>query len=100
MNARSHRNRRVFRIESLEIRNAPSHIGGLAHVAAALHKVHGAAHVRTFHDTTSVDRKNPLDKSTGVERSTDTVAEKNSTDPSAGDTSSKDASSIDNSGQS
>ncbi len=100
MNARIRRSRRAFRIESLEIRNAPSHIGGLGHVAAALHKVHGPAHVRTFHDTTSVDRKNPLDKSTGVERSSDTVAEKNSTDPTAGDTTPNDVSSIDKPGQS
>lgn len=123
MSARIHGGRRVFRIESLEIRNAPSHIGGLGHVAAALHRVDGLAHVRTFRDT-SVDRKNPLDRNTGVDhstdgmgvgrdgnegvhdrntgvdRSTDTVAENNSTDPNAGDTTSNDVSSIDRSGQS
>ncbi|MHB1560934.1 MAG: hypothetical protein ACYC61_26060 [Isosphaeraceae bacterium] len=100
MNARIRRSRRAFRIESLEIRNAPSHIGGLGHVAAALHKVHGPAHVRTFRDTSSVDRKNPLDRNTGVEHSTDTVVEKHSTDPSAGDTTPNDISSLDRSGQS
>jgi hypothetical protein len=48
MNARISRSRRVFRLESLEDRNAPSHVGALAAVHTA-HIAHSAviAHVAT-----------------------------------------------------
>ena len=59
MTSRTTRNRRTFRLESLEIRNAPSHIGGLAHVAMAVHKAHVAAHVRRFSDWWRTTRSPP-----------------------------------------
>jgi hypothetical protein len=44
MASRPTRNRRDFRLESLEVRDAPAHFGGMAHAAVAL-KVHAPAHV-------------------------------------------------------
>ena len=100
MNSRTTRNCRSFHLESLEIRNAPSHVGGLAHAAMAVHKVHAPAHVRHFSDSVAHDRVSSLDKSSGVERSPDTNVETNSNDPSGTDTSPKDQSSVDRAGQS
>jgi hypothetical protein len=99
MNSRASRSRRSFRLESLEIRNAPSHIGGLAHVALA-HTVHAAAHLRRFSDSVAHDKVSSVDKSSGVERSPDASAETTSKDPGGIDTSSKDQSPVDKSGQS
>ena len=59
MNPRRIRNRTAFGFESLEIRNAPSHFGVLAHAAAALHAVHAAAHVRHITDS-EVNHKKEL----------------------------------------
>jgi hypothetical protein len=99
MSSRVTPSRRTFRLESLEIRNAPSQIGGLAHVALA-HKVHAAPHVRHFNDSVAHDKVSSVDKSSGVERTPDTSVETNSNDPSGIDTSSKDQSPADKSGQS
>ncbi len=100
MTSRTTRNRRTFRLESLEIRNAPSHIGGLAHVAMAVHKAHVAAHVRRFSDSVAHDKVSSVDKSSGTERSPDSNVETNSNDPSGIDTSPNDQSSVDRPGQS
>lgn len=97
MNPRKSQNRRAFRLESLEVRNAPSHIGALAHVALAMH--HAAAHVRHFTDSSSHDKVNSVDRSRGIEKSPDTGVE-TSSDPSGVDTSPSDRSSVDGPGQS
>jgi hypothetical protein len=99
MNPRKPRIRRAFRLESLEYRNAPSHVGGLAHVALAVHHAHAAAHVRSFVDTSSHDKVNSVDKSSGIEKSPDKGVE-NGSDPSGVDTSPSDRSIVDPSGQS
>lgn len=46
LNVGKTRTRRSFGLESLEIRNAPSHFGGLglAHAAMAAHQIHAHAH--------------------------------------------------------
>ncbi len=98
MNSRSIRSRRAFRLESLEVRNAPSHFSGLAHAAMAVHSVHASAHVRHFSDSQASDKTHPLDKS-GVEKSPDTGVETSSNDPNGIDTSPKDQSSVDPAGQ-
>jgi hypothetical protein len=100
MNTRTSRSRRSFLLESLEVRNAPSHFGGLAHAALAIHKAHVPAQVRHFNDTQAHDKVSSLDKSSGVERSPDTNVESNSNDPNGIDTSPKDQSRVDSSGQS
>jgi hypothetical protein len=89
MNSRQIRNRRVFRFESLEVRNAPSHFGALAHAAVALHKAPAAAHVRHFNDPQSTD-KSPSQEKTGVDLSKDKGVETSSPDPSSNDPSSID----------
>jgi len=86
MKSRRVRNRMTFGFESLEIRNAPSHIGVVAHAAMALHPVHAAAQVRHLTDS-EVNHKKEL-KETGA--SVDT-----STDPSNSGSTSKDPSSND-----
>jgi hypothetical protein len=100
MRPRTVRNRRAFRIESLEIRNAPSHVGALGHMVLAGHKVHAPAQVRHFSDSQATDKIHPTDRSPGVEQSPDNGVEAGSTDPSANDTSPTDRSPIDRSGQS
>jgi hypothetical protein len=100
MSTRTIRSRRSFRLESLEVRNAPSHFGGLAHAAMAIHKVHVPAQVRHYNDTQAHDKVSSLDKCSGVERSPDTNVETNSNDPNGNDTSPNDRSRVDSSGQS
>jgi hypothetical protein len=100
MSSRTTRSRRSFSLESLEIRNAPSHFGGLAHAALAVHAVHAAAHVRHYRDSMAHDRVSSVDRSSGIERSPDTNVETNSNEPSGMDTSPNDQSSIDRTGQS
>ena len=99
MRPRNFRNRRALCLDLLEIRNAPSHVGGLAHVALAVHNVHAAAHVRHFSDSQVADKVNSVDRSSGVERSPDKGVETGSTDPSGIDTSPNDRS-VDPAGQS
>jgi hypothetical protein len=99
MSTRTNRSRRTFRLESLEIRNAPSHFGGLARAAMAIHKVHAPAQVRHFSDTQAHDKVSSLDKGTGIERSPDNSVETNSNDLNGSDTSPNDRSSVDSSGQ-
>ena len=96
MDARRIRNGRAFGIESLAIRNAPSHIGGMAHLAAAVHAHHAAVHVRHDSDSTARDRVNSVDRSSGIERSHD-VSVESSSDPSSVDTNSRDRSVVDSS---
>jgi hypothetical protein len=98
MKPRHFRNRRAFRLESLEIRNAPSNVGGLAHVALAMHHVHAAAHVRHFSDSQARDKVNSVDRGPGVEQSPDKGVETKSSDPRSTDTSPNDRSSVDRSG--
>lgn len=100
MFSRNARSRRQFRLESLEVRNAPSHVGGLAHLASAVHGLHAAAHVKHYSDTASRDRKQSVDRSTGIEKSRDSVTDSSGTDPNGIDTNSLDKSVQDNSGQS
>jgi hypothetical protein len=89
MNTRQARSRKVFRLESLEVRNAPSHFGVAGHVALALHAHHAAAEVSRFHDSRSTDRTESREKNSGADRSNDSSGlEKNSTDPSSPDPSS------------
>jgi hypothetical protein len=100
MNWRATRSRRSFHLESLEVRNAPSHFGGLAHAALAVHQVHAAAHVRHFSDSVAHDRVSSLDRSSGVERSPDMNVETSSNDHSGIGTSPNDQSSVDRAGRS
>ena len=97
---RTTRNRWSFRLESLEIRNAPSHFGALAHAAIAVHTVHAAAHVRSFSDSSAHDKASSVDRNSGVEQSPDNSVETGSGDHSGPDTNPKDHSSIDSAGQS
>ncbi len=57
MNTRPIRNRKVFRLESLEVRNAPSSFGVMAHAAVAVHQVHAAAHLSHLSVTQSTDKR-------------------------------------------
>jgi hypothetical protein len=100
MSRRKIRNCRAFQLESLECRNAPSHVGGLAHVALAVHNVHAAAHVKHFRDSQATDRVTSADKNSGVEQSPDKSVETGSSDPNGADTSPNDRSSVDKTGQS
>jgi hypothetical protein len=100
MRPRNSRNRRAFCLESLEIRNARSHVGVLAHVALAVHHVHAPAHMTHFSDSQARDKVNSVDRSSGVERSLDKGVETNSSDPSGIDTSPNDRSRVDPAGQS
>ncbi len=99
MTTRTTRSRRFFRLESLETRNAPSHFGGLAHAAMAVHKVHVAAQVRHFSDSQAHDKVSSQDKSSGIEKSPDQGVETNSNDANGNDTSPNDRSSVDPAGQ-
>jgi hypothetical protein len=101
MNTRPTRNRKVLRLESLEIRNAPSHFGVLGHAAVAVHKLHTAAHVRRFSDSPSNDKHETQESNSGADRSQDRIGaetsspDRNSNDPTSNDPSSNDPSSID-----
>jgi hypothetical protein len=90
MNPRRTRSRRTFGLESLEIRNAPSHFGALAHAAAAVHQVHAAAHVRRITDSEVNHKKELTETGSAVDSSKD-----NSNDPGNSGSSSNDPSSID-----
>jgi hypothetical protein len=95
MNTRQ-RNRKVFRLESLEVRNAPSHFGVVGQAAVALHKLHAPAQVSHFNDSRSTDKHETREKSSGADKSRDSSGiEKNSNDPSSNDPSSNDPSSPD-----
>jgi hypothetical protein len=93
MKPRRFRNRTAIGLESLEIRNAPSHFGVVAHAAAALHAVHATAHVRHLTDTESSAKNETKERATAVDSSQDS-----STDPSTGGSTAKDPSSNDPSG--
>jgi hypothetical protein len=98
MKPRHFRNRRAFGVESLEIRNAPSQVGALAHMALAMHDVHAAAHLRHFSDSQTRDKVNSVDRGSGVEQSPDKGVETSSSDPSGTDKSPNERSSVDRSG--
>jgi hypothetical protein len=77
-------------LESLEIRNAPSHFGVMAHAVATLHKVHAVANVRHITDS-DVHQKNELkETSSSVDSSQD-----NSKAPSDSGSTRNDPNSID-----
>ena len=90
MSTRPTRHRRTFRLESLEIRNAPSHFGVVAHVAAASHHAHAPAVVRHFNDTQAADKSHAPDKRAGVELSRDSGVETTGNDPTGKDSNSLD----------
>jgi hypothetical protein len=96
MNSRPIRNRRIFRLEALEVRNAPSHLGLMGHAAVAMHKLHAAAHVRHFTDSRSTDKHETQEKNSGADRSQDQIgSETSSVDSSRNDSSSNDSNSTD-----
>jgi hypothetical protein len=83
MSSRPSRRRNVFQFESLEIRNAPSHFGAVAHLAAAaVHHVHHVAAVHRFHDSQAADKSQKAETYTGVETSPDPTREITPSDPS------------------
>jgi hypothetical protein len=85
MRNRSIHSRKAFQLESLETRNAPSHFGGLAHAAAAIHRApsHTAAQVRHFGDPQSADR-NGQHETSSVDQSRDNGVETTSSnDPTS-----------------
>jgi hypothetical protein len=90
MNRRPTRSRVSFALESLEIRNAPSHFGVVAHVAAVHHVVHAAAQVRHVTDSEVNRQKEVKEASSSVDSSQDGV-----NDPSNGSSTSTDLSSTD-----
>ena len=92
MKSRRFRNRSAIGLESLEIRNAPSHFGVVAHAAAALHAVHATAHVRHLTDTEVNHKQEVKESVTAVDSSQDSIA-----DPSGGSTA-KDPSTNDSGG--
>jgi hypothetical protein len=81
-------------LESLEIRNAPSHFGALAHAAVALHTVHAAAHMRHFTAPHATVKVHSQETNSGVDRSQDKGLETTSKDLSK-DTNSVDTNSVD-----
>jgi hypothetical protein len=90
MYPRRNRNRRTFGFESLEIRNAPSHFGIMAHAAATLHPVHVAAHVKHVADSEGSHKQELTEKNSSVDSSQDTSKDspspdRGSTDPSSTD---------------
>jgi hypothetical protein len=96
MNPRSIRNRRIIRLESLEIRNAPSHFGLMGHAAVAVHKLHAAAHVRRFTDSPSTDKHETQEKNSETDRGQDhNGSETSSVDSSHNHSSSNDSKSTD-----
>jgi hypothetical protein len=90
MTRRQTRNRKSFSLESLEIRNAPSHFGLAAHAAAMAHQVRAVAHVRHISDSEVNHQKELTESSNSVDKNQD-----GSKDASNGSSSSSDPSSID-----
>jgi len=91
MSTRLIRNRKVLRLESLEVRNAPSHFGVTGQAALALQQVHAAAHVSHFNDSRSTDKDQTPEVKSGTDKSGDpTSSETNSPDPSSRDPNSVD----------
>jgi hypothetical protein len=94
MNARRNRNHRTFGLESLEIRNAPSHFGIVAHAAATIHPVHVAAQVKHITDLEVNHKKELTETGSSADSSRDSK-DSPSTDPSSTDSSRKDSPSSD-----
>ncbi len=86
MSTRPIHNRRVFRLESLEVRSAPSHFGVVGHAALALHQVHAAASVSHLNVPRSTEKGQTPEVKSGTDKGID---------PKGSDTTSKDTTSID-----
>ena len=93
MSTRQIRNRKVLRLECLEVRNAPSNFGVIGHAALTLHQVHAAVHVSQVHaaghvshvnDSRSTDKHHTPEVKSGTDKSVDpTGSETNSPAPSS-----------------
>jgi hypothetical protein len=79
--------RGILRLESLETRNAPSHFGGMAHAALAIHRAstHSAAEVRHARDMGSSDNNDRQETKSPVDPSPDHEVAATSHDPSTND---------------
>lgn len=71
MSTRQIRNRKVLRLECLEVRNAPSNFGVIGHAALTLHQVHAAAHVSQVNDSPSSDKYHTPEEKTAIDKSVD-----------------------------
>jgi hypothetical protein len=90
MNLRRTRQRRTLGLESLEIRNSPSHSGVTAHAASLVRPIHAAAHVRHVADSEVNHQKELTEARSSIESSRDM-----SNDPGNSGSTSNDAGSID-----
>ena len=108
MSTRPIRNRKVLRLESLKVRNAPSHFGVRAcrtgtapgqrcgaresrQRCAHVSHVNAAAHVSHVNDSRSTDKYQTPEVKSGTDKSVDpTSSETNSPDPSSPDPNSVD----------
>jgi hypothetical protein len=90
MNRRRTRTSRTFGLESLEIRNAPSHFGVVAHAAAALRQVHPAAHVRHIADSETNHKKELTESGSSLDSSKDSGTDSINSGSSSNDPSSPD----------
>ncbi len=99
--------RKFFGLESLEVRNAPSHVGLISHAIAAVHPVHATAHVTHLSPAKITVRHDAPEVKTAADRSVDaTRTDTSSPDthspstPGSTDPSSPDASTVDRTGRS
>ena len=99
MSTRPIRNRKVLRLESLEVRNAPSHFGVRAcrtgtapgQRCGARESRQRCAHVSHVNDSRSTDKYQTPEVKSGTDKSVDpTSSETNSPDPSSPDPNSVD----------
>ena len=95
MSTRQIRNRKVLRLECLEVRNAPSHFGVIGHAALALHQVHAAAHVSQVHAAAHVSQVNDSPSSDKYQAPEEKTATDKSVDPTNSETNSNDSPSTD-----
>ncbi len=82
------RSRRILGLESLEIRNAPSHMSALALAAAHLHHIQPTAHVEKIRDSHSKENSQSVETKSGLELGSDSGT--TSTDASRNDSNIKD----------
>jgi hypothetical protein len=95
MTSRRNRKRTAFALESLEIRNAPSHFGMVAYAAAALHPVHTAAHVRHITDSEANPKKELTEPRSSVDSSHDNSTDSGSSDQTPKDSSGTESTTVD-----
>src|SRR6516165_7689712 len=95
MTSRRNRKRTAFGFESLEIRNAPSHFGIVAHAAAAIHPVQAAAHVRHLTDSEANHKKEATEASSSVDSSQDSSRDPSNSGSTGTDPIGNDPSSVD-----